>query len=293
MNKHFLVTISNDIENLSGVEFLCSFFKKESEHNLTLLHIYRLDATDMKANLMDMWEKPDDKIKGSLTIGARKAIDKSTQLISTSRMSIDKMETKTVGERFGKVRDILSEGAEGLYDAIILGKRASYALQWLFDRPADEIAQSILKDSNFTTPVWICPKTEVNRKNVLLCVDGSDNSFRAVDHVGFILSRQDQHAVTLVHVKDGTGPESHQIFSRAEKLLHHHKISDKRIETVSTWGFSVTGTIQGILDRHHHAAVAVGLHGNESGVLREFNLAGDTTSKLISKIENASIWCCP
>jgi len=293
MNKHFLVTISNDTQNLSGVEFLCSFFKKESEHNLTLLHICRLDAKDMNASLMEMWEKPDDKIKGRLTLGARKAIDKSIRQISASRMTIYKMEAKTVGERFGKVRDILGEGAEGLYDAIILGKRASYTLQWLFERPADEIAQSILKDSNLTTPVWVCPKIEVNRKNVLLCVDGSDNSFRAVDHVGFILSRQDQHTVTLLHVKDGTGPESHQIFSRAEKLLHHHKISDKRIETVSTWGFSVTGTIQGILDRHHHAAVAVGLHGNESGVLREFNLAGDTTSKLISKIENASIWCCP
>ncbi len=79
MNKHFLVTISNEIENLSGVEFLCSFFKKESEHNLTLLHICRLDANDMNASLMEMWEKPDDKIKGRLTFGARKAIDKSIQ----------------------------------------------------------------------------------------------------------------------------------------------------------------------------------------------------------------------
>lgn len=293
MNKHFLVTISNDTDNLKGVEFISSFFKKKSEHRLTLLHICRLDANDMNSALMEMWDQPDSKVKGRLTVGARKAIDRSTEMLSSSRMTVDEIITKTVAERYGKVRDILTEGQEGLYDAIILGKRASYALQWFFERAADETAQSIINDSCFTTPVWICPEVEPDRKDVLVCVDGSENSYRTVDHVGFILSKQDQHSITMVHVKTGSGPPSHEIFARAEKVLADHQITDERIETVSTWGFSVSGTILGILDRHRHAAVAVGRHGADPGLLKNLNLAGNTTASLIRKIEHAALWCCP
>ncbi len=293
MKKHFLVTISNDISNLSAVEFLCSFFKQESEHRITLMHICQLDETDMNSALMQMWEKPDEKIKGQLTVGARKAIDKSLQMLAASRMTIDEMVAKTVAERFGKVKDILIEGEQGLYDAIILGKRASYALQWLVERPADEIAQSILKDSRLSQPLWVCPKIEMDRRNVLLCVDGSENAFRAADHVGYILSRQDQHKVTLLHVKTGSGPDSQEIFSRAEAILREHHIIDARIESLSTWGLSVSSTVLGILERHPYAAVALGLHGLQEGLLKDFNLSGDTTATLLSKIENASIWCCP
>jgi hypothetical protein len=293
MKKQFLVTISDDRDNLSAVEFLCSFFKKESEHLLTLLHICRLDATDMNAALMEMWEKPDDRIKGQITIGARKALDRAIRLLDSSSMSIGEMATKTVAERFGKFRDILIEGERGLYDAIILGRRASYALQWLFERPADEIAQSIIRDSKFTVPLWVCPQTEMDRKHILLCVDGSENASRAADHVGYILSRQDQHNVTLLHVKMGSAPDSQKIFSRSETILHGHDISDARIESFSTWGLSVSGTILGLLKRQRYAAVALGLHGQAARGIKDFNLAGNTTSTLLAKIENTSLWCCP
>ena len=293
MNKHFLVTISNDDTSLKGVEFLCSFFKEGSGHQLTILHICRLDSNDMNSALMEMWDQKDDKIQGKLTVGAKKAIDRANTLLSAAQMSIDQIVTKTVAERFGKVRDIAEEGSRGLYDAIVLGKRASYTLQWLFERPADEIAQSMIKESCFSIPLWICPEIEDNRKNVLLCVDGSENSFRAVDHAGFILSTQDQHAITILHVKSATGPKSHTIFPRAEAILASHNIDDKRIETVSTWGFSIPGTILGLLDRHHYAVVALGLHGQQEGMLKEYHLAGKTASTLIAKIEGAALWCCP
>lgn len=293
MDKHFLVTISSETEHLYGIKFLCSFFKKESQHRLTLLHIYRQNSNDMSASLMEMWEKPDDSIKGKLTVGARIAIDKSAKLLSQSNMSVADMVTKTVAEQFGKVKDILHEGNRGLYDAIILGKRASYTLQWLFERPADEIAQSIIKDETFTTPIWVCPEMKTERKNVLICLDGSENSFRAVDHAGFILSKQDQHDITLFHVKQNSTVSSHDIFPKAEQILHSHGVTDQRIQTVATWGLSVSGTILGILDRHQYAAVAIGLRGRQEQTLKERNLTGSTASTLIHKINTTSLWCCP
>ena len=292
MNKHYLVTISNDVYDLLGVKFLCSFFKPQSEHRLTLLHIFR-HGSGCDSGLLEKWESPDDRVNGILTVGARRAIDKATSLLECGLMSVDQIVTKTVAERFGKVKDILNEGEQGLYDAIILGKRASYALQWLFERPADEIAQSIIKDVSFTTPIWVCPDVKPGRSGVLVCVDGSDSSFRAVDHAAFILTKQDQHRISLLHVATGSSISSHDIFTRAEKMLSEHKIDKSRITTISTWGLSIPGSILSVLDRGNYAAAAVGLTGDRNTPLKELRFAGNTTSTLIKKAEKASIWCCP
>ena len=290
MKKHFLVTISNDTENLYGPRFACSFFNSTDLHTLTLLHISRLDGNDMNKALMEMWTNPDDH--NQISIGARRAIEKSRQLLNGCSFSIDQVITKTVAERYGKVKDILLEGAQGLYDAIILGRRATYAFQWMFEKPADETAHAMIRENCCTSPLWICPELEPGRRNVLLCVDGSADSFRAVDHVGYILADQEQHRVTLFHVENGVNGNADQLFARAAAILNEHGIRDDRIDRQSTWGLTVAGSILGESAKGGYAAVAVGLHGQERGLLKDFNLAGGTTAKLISKIEKAALWCC-
>ncbi|NOR23033.1 MAG: hypothetical protein GQ542_01335 [Desulforhopalus sp.] len=293
MEKQFLVTISNDIDNLFGVKFICSFFNKKSEHRVTLLHICRRDSDDMTKTLMGKWEGPADNIEGQVTAGVRRSIHKAKELLSQNKMSIEHIITKTVAERYGKVKDILSESSKGLYDTIILGRRASYSMQWMFERSADETVQTMIKDSRCTSPLWICPDPELGRKNVLLCLDGSENAYRAVDHVGFILSDQDQHTITMLHVESGTGKESEKIFQRAEAILKEHNIGSERILRNSTWGVSVPRTILGEIEKGSYAVVALGMFGKGQGLLRDLNLAGGTTLKLISKIEKVTLWCCP
>ncbi len=293
MNKHFLVTISNDVEHLYGVRFICSFFKEMSRHQLTLLHICRLDGNDSGQPLNDMWAHPDEKAEVNVTAGARRSIDRAKTLLSKGRMAVEKVITKTVAERYGKVKDILTEGSKGFYDAIILGRRASYTLQWVFERPADELAQFMIKDNYCTTPLWICPETEPGRKNVLLCIDGSEGAYRAADHVGHILAAQDHHAVTLFYVGSGIGADGGDIFTRAESLLHENGVSSERISRNTSWGISVPGSILSEAEKGGYAAVAVGLHGLEHGLMKDFNMVGGTTSKLINKLEKAALWCCP
>ena len=295
MNKNFLVTISNDTNNLSGVQFICNFFKGDSGHHLTLLHICRQDSPQaMSSTLGKMWDRPDEaNIEGQLTLGAKKAIDKSRQMLAKSKVSIDKMVVKTVAERYGKVYDIITEGSKGLYDAVVLGKRASYALQWLVERPADEIAQSILKGNALYIPLWVCPEVSSEKKNVLVCLDGSDSSYRAVDHVAYMLAHQEQHNITLFYVKTAEGSDYDSYVAKANKILREHGVAESRVRVSSSWGLSVAGTILGKAKSEKYAAIALGLCGNDHGLLKDFNLAGGTTSTIISKVENCSVWCCP
>lgn len=293
MKKHFLVTISNDTQNLYGARFACSFFNSSSEHALTLLHICRLDSSDMEKALNEMWKNPEEDLRERISFGAKRAIEKSRQLLNGCSFSIDQVITKTVAERYGKVKDILTEGEQGLYDAIILGRRATYALQWMFEKPGDEVAHAMIRENCCSSPLWICPEPEPGRKNVLLCVDGSEDSYRAVDHVGYILADQDHHAVTLFHVENGVRSDAGELFVKAERILNEHGIGGERIKRENSWGLTVSGAILSESARGGYAAVAVGLHGQEHGLLKEFNLAGGTTAKLISRIEKAALWCCP
>ncbi len=294
MNKHFLVTISTNADNLCGVRFVGSFFNDQSEHLVTLLHICRLDCDNMSKSLTEMWQNPEEKGACSLTGGLKRSLDKAKELLGQGNFSIDRTITKTAVERYGKVKDILTEGSQGCYDAIVLGKRASYTLQWMFERPAEEVAQAMIRDSCCDVPLWICPESEPGRKNILLCVDGSANAYRAVDHVGFILSSEAQHSITLFHVNNSTARESTEIFARAEEILHGHTIGDERIRRRSTWGVSVAGAIQSEGKKGGYAAVALGMHGSrEKGLLKDYILAGGTTAKLIGKIEKTALWCCP
>ena len=292
MKKSFLVTVSNDYEQLTGIEFVCSFFKQLSEHQITLLHICRLDAVDANKSLLQMWNNPDERVTGKPTIGAKKALNKAVEMLSKSEMSVDQMITKTFAERFGKVKDILNEGQSGLYDAIILGKRASYTLQWFFERAADETANEVIRDSALTTPIWICPLPEIGRKNVLVCIDGSEGSLRGVDHAGYILSRQDQHAITLFHVEDGSGFDDAKVFGKAKEILHEHNIGDDRITTKSTWGINIASTITDYAEKKGYAAIAIGVEGSDEGLLKRINF-GSLTSNLITQAEKVTVWCAP
>ena len=150
---HYLVTLSSNTGNLLGAQFMCSFFNESSTTSVTLFHTCRIDSSDTCHALTDMWEKPDSSVTGKLTVGARRTISKAKELFNHSSIPIEQMITKTVEERFGKVKDILTEGNHGHYDAIVLGRRATYALQWLFTRPTDELPQAMIKDHSLLTPI--------------------------------------------------------------------------------------------------------------------------------------------
>lgn len=290
MEKHFLATISNEADHLFGIRFICSFFNKISENRVTLLHICRFD--DKTHALTSMWDSPHDGNSVQISLEAKQSIHKAQKLLSDYKVPIDQVLVKTVAEKYGKINDIIIESSRGLYDAIVLGRRASYTLQWIFDRPADETFQAMIRDHSCVSPLWICPDVDPSRKNVLLCIDGSENGYRAVDHVGFILSSQDQHKITLLHVENSVGTECVEFFRRAEAILQGHKIDARRINRKVIWGPSVSDTILSEIKKGNYAVVALGMGGQKQreGSTR---MAGSTTAKLISKLEETSLWCCP
>jgi hypothetical protein len=293
MKFHFLVTISDNVRHLFGIRFICSFFSNLAEdHQVTLLHIHSTDRNDMGRVLVNMWMRPEHDEISQPTVQAKRAISKSRELLLAKDMPGESILTKTCAEHYGKTEDILKEALFGQYDAIILGRRASYSLQWMFENQAHETAQAIIRRLCYI-PVWICPEVEPKRKNILLCLDGSDNSFRAADHVGYILATETRQAITLFHVESSDGGKVLQIFSHAESILRGHGVSGDRINRLVGRGRNIAGVIRAEVDKGSYAAAALGLHGTQEHTISNRSLTGSTISKLIRKMERAAIWYCP
>ena len=293
MKFHFLVTISDNVRHLFGIRFICSFFSNLAEEcQVTLLHINSTSRNDMKVVLGNMWMKPADDEYSRLNVQAKRAMSKSRDLLLDKDMPGESILTKTCAEHYGKIEDILMESQMGQYDAITLGKRASYSLQWLFENQADETAQAVIRRL-CSIPVWICPEIDPIRKNILLCLDGSGNSFRAADHVGYILAPETRQAITLFHVTSSDGDKSLAIFSHAESILLDHGVNGDRINRLLGKGRNIAGVIGDEVNKGSYAAAALGLHGRHEQALRAKGLTGSTITKLVRKIESAAIWCCP
>ncbi|SDP49600.1 hypothetical protein [Desulforhopalus singaporensis] len=294
MKLHFLISISSESEKLFGVRFLRSFFKTDNLCDITLFHVNTTDLKSQACSLMAMWESPGTDNTAPLTVAAKKAIARAKLLLQSGDIGVDSLKTKTITERHGKVGDILLEGANNMYDAMILGRRTTYALQWMFERAADEIAQALIRNAALSSPIWICCDPEEGRRHVLLCVDGSRSSLRMADHVGYILSFIPVHNVTLLHVKGPLSSDSEPIFRESESILAGHHIGPERITQKTVTGLSVINTICREETTGEYAAVAVGLsrQPDKSITLGSWKV-GKTTTALLSKISRASLWCCP
>jgi nucleotide-binding universal stress UspA family protein len=91
--------------------------------------------------------------------------------------------------------DILFQAEQGLYDAVVLGRRGLTKTQELF---VGSVTNQVVQHAQ-RTPVWVVDGRVASLK-VLCAVDGSEGSLKAVDHMAFMLGGNPQCRVTIFHV---------------------------------------------------------------------------------------------
>jgi nucleotide-binding universal stress UspA family protein len=95
----------------------------------------------------------------------------------------------------GLAKDILERAQEGLYDAIVVGRRGLSRAQKAF---MGSVTGKLVEHSR-VIPVWMVDGNVISTR-ILLAVDGSEYSLRAVDHLSFMVGENPDISVTLFHV---------------------------------------------------------------------------------------------
>lgn len=280
MDRHLLLTVSERPDGLLGIRFVGHFFSQKQAMKITLFYltpkppdVFESDHdTELQAK---KWE-----VKGRQTLQAAR-----TELVKAG-FKEEQIVSKLRARRVSKVMDIIQEGADGRYDAVVLGRRG---LSWL-EQAFDESVTKGLLEQAVDFPIWICRKPDLERRNILACVDGSKASHRMLDHIGFILGEDEKHTVTLVTVaKTGkiADKSSDDILSETSEVLRSSSISADRIHTKVIAEASPSKAI--LKEARGFAAVAVGRTGTGKGLLKKV-FVGSVSNTLFHDLEGASLW---
>lgn len=288
MEKHLLLTISNDQETSYNLRFIRHFFEKLCDVRLTLFYVaprapeWQLDSKDLSPNRQAVAQI--EKIKD--TTGKR-ALENAKKWIVAEGCELTKVHTKVVYSKHGTVNEIIKEAHHGLYDACVLGRRG---VSWFGELFEDSVSQRIFwKEIDF--PVWVCRRPEAGlNRNILLCVDDTESSMRMADHVGFMLEGMRRHMVTMFHVHtpgDTTDPD--ELFARTRTLLTEAGMDEDLIKEEVVVSKNPVDTILEKGKKGHYTAVATGRSAGAPGTMERF-FPGSVSTGLLRGIEDFALW---
>ena len=287
VEKHLLVTVSNDPAALHGLRFIHGFFSRLDHIRLTLLFISPRPS--------DPYDHLDESYFSPLSPFASQpheahmpaALETARQWLINMGFPQDRVEVKSLQTQLGKVKDIMVEAEKGLYDAVVLGRRG---LTWMEEFFHDSVTHRLLWES-ITFPLWICRNPAQRRKNILLCVDGSEQAQRMADHVGFILAGEPEHQVTLFHNSAQPlirGKSIQQVMEAAGLALTENGLEPERITYLVKTSKDHVGVILREAQDGEYAAVAVGRSYGRPSKLK--NLLGTTSLTLLRNLEGSALW---
>ncbi len=110
----------------------------------------------------------------------------------------DQIRVLTRPRELGLAQDVIEYAQKNMMDAIVVGRRGVSGIQKFFDT---SVSDAILERSQ-VIPVWMVNKDvrQDSPEKILVAIDGSEDALRAVDHLGFMVSDNDEIHVTLIHV---------------------------------------------------------------------------------------------
>lgn len=285
MERRLLITVGDDPNSLYGVHFVSSFFRNKGDMRLTLLHIAPAFES-MGAKESVRLHEMDQILSRIYEKKGQDALEMSKRILLNNDFSSHQISTKLIRKHYGMIGDILEEARHGHYHAIVLGRRG-YAIfeKALYPRLSQEVM-----DLNIEFPLWVCRRPQRGLKNVLLCVDGSDCSLRAAEHVGFMMGSEEEHKITLLYVGDGSSTDVEVMFGMVKQKLANYSIQDACLRTLVVGEPDVAKTIRKESSRGDYAVVSVGRHGFEDAGAPENQFLGTRSLELVETLERSALW---
>ena len=211
--------------------------------------------------------------------------------------------------KFGAAKDILEYGTALLYDAIIVGRRGLSGLAEVF---VGSVSANIVDNSQLL-PVWLVDEKKTDARGIMVAVDGSESSLRAVDHllsysagIPILPSRffhvaprlsdvcpidfaeTDISAIEAV-IKQGDNACIDRFYAHALKKLGDAGITERQIRIeVSKGGFRVGKAILEAYRKGHFGTLVVG----RRGMNKQF-FTGSVSRYLVNQFSRGGLWVVP
>ena len=290
MQKELLLAISDDRAASYNLRFLKDVYENVCDLKLTLFYVAPKCAT-WGMNENDLVPTNDDleQLMAHKKDKGAQALNEAVRWLADMTGCDGNVRTKVVHSRKGSVLELIDEARSGLYDALVLGRKG---FTWFEEAFENSVCHELIwQDIDF--PIWICKRPSATpRRDVLLCMDGSDAALRMADHAAYMLADEQSHEFTLFHVaRHGyESARSGRIFDEALAILAENGVHDERIELKMVTGKNVVKAILKETANTTYAAVGVGRHGTTQRTKKEKIFPSTVAVNLLRQLSDTALW---
>jgi len=310
MQKKVLLAVDNTRPSRRALDYVRQLSSAISDLHYVLFHIQPMISLFLQeeARKSSLARTQLDKVLKKNKEVAAKLLDDYRSGLEQHGIEPDRIECVTKTRNLGYAKDIIELAQKEQYDAVVVGRRGISGLQKMY---SGSVTTDILEQSQ-VIPVWLVDG-DVPSGEMLMAIDGSEASLRAVDHASFILSHRPDARLTLLHVssnarnyceidlKEQPNPELEDIVARGDKAcidqFYPHamkKFEDAgipkeqiRVETIRG-GRRIGKSIMEFAQKGNYSTVIVG----RRGVNKSFFM-GSASRYMINKISNGALWMVP
>ncbi len=218
----------------------------------------------------------------------------------------------TQQRRQGLARDIIKQAENESVDAIVIARRGYSKFQEVF---IGSTTKNVI-DHNAEIPIWVVDG-EITSRNIILAVDGSTNSVKALEHLLDILQERPDVELTIFHVQpslkdsceiDFTSAPNQEELEAVEKIilqanqqcvdnflqLAQRRMSEKEISEdklhIKTQPVMVN-IGKAIIDEFRQGDYGTLVVGKR-GIDKKFFM-GSVSNYLVTHLTNAALWIVP
>ena len=307
MDKKILLAVDDSRQSKYAVKYAVAISSAVKDLHYVLFHVQPMISHYLLEEVQKSHQARAElgKVNAKNDASARNILEQYQN--DMVRMGIDKDRTEMVTQprTLGLAKDIIDFGHMGRYDAIVVGRRRMSRLQKVF---MGSVSANLLEHSEFI-PVWMVDG-EVTSDKMLVAVDGSDSSIRAVDHISFMLMGNPNVEITLLHVtskarelyENGLDEEPSkeledlvagydkkridQFYALALKKLKDNGIAESQIEILTVEQRNRPGSvIIETADKGNFGTVVIGRHG-----MNKSFFTGSVSHHVINKISGCVLW---
>ena len=310
MQKEIMIAVDNSRHSKVAVDYAIGINEAVKDVKFTLMHVqstisqYLLDEAKSKPQAYAELEKVNRKNAEV----SRRLLDQYKNQMVTAGLAEDNIQLKSRPRVLGVAKDILQAGTDGRFDALILGRRGLSGMQDMF---IGSVSANIVNNTT-DTPVWLVDE-EGPSQNIMLAVDGSENSFKAVDHLAFIIGGNADLKISFFHVAprlrdfcpvdfedvDSEALEEiilqsdrhciDQFYAQVLKRLKEAGIRESQISFETAEGTFRVG--KAVLDEYRRGKFGTLVVGRR-GVNKKF-FTGSVSRYLINQFSEGALWVVP
>ncbi|MBU4258439.1 MAG: universal stress protein [Proteobacteria bacterium] len=306
LTKRIVIPLDGSKNSLRSLEYINLIYGPS--HNLEVTLIYILPSLPPILTDKSIDKKTRTKLKSVEKKNedmAEKILAEAQNILLNKVFKEEKIKTCCQKRGITVAQDICNWALIKQVDTILLTKRGRTEIKSFFMGKVS----TRLVEYRRNNPVWIL-EGGINSKNVLVCVDNSENALRAVDHVGFMLSGTDCH-ITIFHTmkhlsrfvpmqvleeaedleklwRNKAGEEIAPYIKKAKEILLKAGLSEEQITTKVTEGSrSSADDILKEAQDNDHGTIVMGRRGLSA--VKEFFM-GSVTSSVLNRAVSLAIW---